>query len=48
MQQALERSTERMQLATAAARIGIWDWNVKDNILTWDPTMYRLYGISGE
>jgi PAS domain S-box-containing protein len=43
--QALAVANERIQIATAAARIGIWDWNVRDNMLTWDSTMYRLYGI---
>jgi PAS domain S-box-containing protein len=43
--QALAVANERIQIATAAARIGIWDWNVRDNLLTWDPTMYRLYGL---
>lgn len=41
----LERLTERLQLATSAADIGIWDWDVVTNALVWDETMCRLYGI---
>ncbi len=41
----LSAAHERIRLATAAASIGIWDWNVHDNVLAWDPTMFRLYGI---
>jgi PAS domain S-box-containing protein len=44
-QQALERTTERMQLATEAAHLGIWDWDLSRNVLTWDAMMHRLYGV---
>jgi PAS domain S-box-containing protein len=42
------RVSERLQLATSAARIGIWDWNVEKNELVWDDAMYRLYGVRKE
>ena len=45
---ALEKSQERLSLATASAGMGIWDWDIPNNILTWDPTMFRLYGIPPE
>jgi two-component system sensor histidine kinase/response regulator len=44
----LDRHTERWQLATRAARLGIWDWNVVSNELVWDDEMYRLYGLKRE
>jgi len=44
----LQELTERLQLATTAARIGVWDWNLRDNILVWDDTMYQIYGTSPE
>ena len=37
---------DRMRLATNAANVGIWDWNIVDNVLVWDDVMYRLYDIS--
>ncbi|MEO6722970.1 MAG: PAS domain S-box protein [Ferruginibacter sp.] len=37
--------TNRLSLATKASNIGIWDWDVTNNILVWDEQMYRLYGI---
>ena len=40
--------SERMALATKAANVGVWDYNVVDNILVWDDNMYRLYGIHKE
>lgn len=44
-EQALQRITERLALATRAARIGIWDWDVEHDRLTWDGRMYELYGL---
>ncbi|MGK5027178.1 ATP-binding protein [Janthinobacterium sp. RB2R34] len=40
---ALQRSEERVQLATGAASIGIWDWNVADDELEWDDQMYTQF-----
>ncbi len=37
--------TERLDLATRSAEIGIWDWDVQKNELVWDDRMYALYGI---
>jgi len=39
------RLTERLELATRSARIGIWDWDVVSNTLGWDKLMYELYGV---
>ena len=41
----LRDSNERLSLATRAAGIGIWDWDVLRNELKWDDSMYLLYGI---
>lgn len=42
---ALTDHKERLELAASAGTIGIWDWDLKTNILHWDSTMYHLYGI---
>ena len=47
-EEALRLSNERLQLATHAAQIGIWDWDVVNNELLWDESMYQLYGIQSE
>jgi signal transduction histidine kinase len=36
---------ERISTATKASRVGIWDWDIKNNKLTWDDQMYALYRI---
>ena len=40
---ALQRSEERVQMATGAASIGIWDWNVINDALQWDEQMYAQF-----
>jgi signal transduction histidine kinase len=42
---ALQRSEERVQMATGAASIGIWDWNVIDDALQWDEQMYAQFKV---
>ncbi len=42
---ALHVQTERLDLATRSAGIGIWDWNIQTDELIWDDRMYALYGI---
>jgi PAS domain S-box-containing protein len=44
----LRRASERLQLATRAASVGIWDWDVVNDELVWDEAMYRLYGVKKE
>jgi PAS domain S-box-containing protein len=42
---AMRQLTERLQLATRAAHIGIWDWDLATNTLVWDRGMHELYGV---
>jgi len=44
----LEDISKRFYLATNSAKIGIWEWDVVNNILKWDDQMYELYGIKKE
>jgi diguanylate cyclase (GGDEF)-like protein len=36
---------DRLKAGASAGIVGIWDWDVENNILNWDPVMYRLYGL---
>ena len=42
----LAATAERLALATRAGGVGIWDYDVVNNRLTWDAQMFRLYGIT--
>lgn len=44
----LTRNIERLDLATDAAQMGIWDWDIQQNKLVWDKQMYALYGVKPE
>ncbi len=44
----VKRLSERLRLATEAAGIGIWEYDLADDQLFWSDVMYRLYGISSE
>ena len=45
---AMHASEERLQIASSAAAIGIWDWNIISGEVVWDEQMYRLYGLEGD
>ncbi|HSL06283.1 MAG TPA: PAS domain S-box protein, partial [Nitrospiraceae bacterium] len=39
---------KRLELATSAAQIGVWDWNIQKDELVWDDRMFALYGVKKE
>ncbi len=41
----LNKLAERLTLATESAGMGIWDWDIVNNVIIWDSQMYNLYGI---
>ncbi len=43
-----EENEHRLKLASSSVKLGIWDWNVKENTLVWDERMFQLYGINQE
>ena len=36
---------ERLKFAAASAKLGIWEWDIQKDILTWDEQMLHFYGI---
>ncbi len=44
----IEAIRQRLELATHAAGIGIWEWDVKTDKLTWDEQMLALFGVRRE
>ncbi|KZZ14592.1 hypothetical protein A3750_01810 [Oleiphilus sp. HI0079] len=49
LKEAIEHSasqTSRMRLANDSAAIGVWEWNLSTDEMTWDEWMYRLYDTS--
>lgn len=44
----LEAASERLQLATLAARIGVWDWDIANDRLQWDDRALQIFGLRRE
>jgi PAS domain S-box-containing protein len=44
----LQTANERFDIASESSGIAIWEYDVRENTLTWDDRMYRLYGIERE
>ncbi|HWZ92263.1 MAG TPA: PAS domain S-box protein, partial [Polyangiaceae bacterium] len=42
---ALRESDERLRDAMNAARMGYWDFDVEQNVLTWSPQIYEIFEI---
>jgi PAS domain S-box-containing protein len=42
----LQLLTERLSLATAVAKVGVWERDLTSNMLTWDATMFGIYGCA--
>lgn len=40
-----EENEFRLTLAAESAKLGVWDWDIRENILNWDDTMYSIFGI---
>ncbi len=45
IEQRLARSEERLRIANASGEIGVFEWSVPDDLLVWDETMFRIYGV---
>ena len=40
--------TDRMRVAVESSSIGIWDYDIINNVLVWDDNMYDLYHVKKE
>jgi PAS domain S-box-containing protein len=43
-QQEVQNINARFSIAAESAGIGVWEWDLKTQTLSWDSQMYRLYG----
>ena len=46
MEAALQESEQRYELATRAAKVGVWEWNLETNEFYIDPTIKAILGYS--
>ncbi len=45
-EEALIESSARLELATRAGGVGVWDYDLVKNVLLWDDQMYFLYNVN--
>ncbi len=45
-EQELRAYSHRLAVATEAAVMGVWEWDVTTNAATWDDRMFEIYGLS--
>ena len=44
VEEALRRSEARLKEALSAAQMGVWEWTVGTDTVTWDENLYRITG----
>lgn len=42
----LKNLSSRLHLALTSAHLGVWEWDIVNNKLSWDDRMFELYGLS--
>ena len=47
-EETIKTFNERYLIASKAAGVGVWDWNLATNYLHWEDKMFELYDISKE
>ncbi|MFZ5449910.1 MAG: PocR ligand-binding domain-containing protein [Thermodesulfobacteriota bacterium] len=45
--ESLRESQERLNLALAAAQMGVWEWNIQTDAVFWSPECYEITGLEG-
>jgi PAS domain S-box-containing protein len=45
-EEALKQISTRLALATRAGGVGVWEFDIVNNILLWDDQMFEIYGVN--
>jgi len=45
---ALRENEERLRLATQTGKVGIWDWDITANRVSWTDSLYPVHGVTKE
>ena len=41
----IRKTKEQLELSISAGKIGIWHWDVKNNVLTWSKEQLEMFGV---
>jgi PAS domain S-box-containing protein len=44
----LRESEERLRLATEFGKVGVWDWDIRGNHMSWTDSLYAICGVRPE
>jgi len=44
----LRASEERFRIATRAGKVGVWDWDIVHNRISWSESLYAIHGVKPE
>jgi PAS domain S-box-containing protein len=44
-ERALRESDEKLRLAIGATGVGIWSWDLKTDVVSWDDALCRIFGV---
>jgi PAS domain S-box-containing protein len=47
-EQSLRESEARLRLATDTGKVGLWDWDVATNRVSWTDSLYLIHGVKHE
>ncbi len=42
---ALRESEQRLRLATQTGKLGVWDWDIVTNQISWSDSLYAIHGV---
>src|SRR5262245_65654780 len=45
MEVALRESEQRLHLATQTGKLGVWDWDIVTNRISWSDSLYVIHGV---
>jgi PAS domain-containing protein len=45
IQVALRESEQRLRLATQTGKLGVWDWDIATNHVSWSDSLYTIHGV---
>jgi PAS domain S-box-containing protein len=44
--EALRENESRLRLATTAGKVGVWDWDIAADRVSWTDSLYQIHGVS--
>ncbi|HYV23698.1 MAG TPA: PAS domain S-box protein [Pyrinomonadaceae bacterium] len=46
VEEALRENEERLRMATETGKVGIWDWDIQTDRISWTDSLYQMHGVN--